>query len=77
MKEETRKYLVLGQRSNDEKPFICYRMPDFPLAGMDVPENNQYSAENCLCSKKEAERAAKAFQERYPKISYGIKQFLD
>jgi hypothetical protein len=76
MKEKTRKYLVLGQGKNDNKPFICYRTPNFLMLGVDKPGNNGYSAENCLCSKKEARRTIRMLSSDFPEISYGIKQFL-
>jgi hypothetical protein len=76
MKEKTRKYLVLGQGRNDDKPFICYRTPNFLMLGVDKPGNNGYSAENCLCSKKEARRTIRMLSSDFPEITYGIKQFL-
>ena len=76
MKEKTRKYLVLGQGRNDDKPFICYRTPNSIPLGIDEPENNQYSAENCLCSRKEAKETVRMLSSNFPEITYGIKQFL-
>ena len=76
MKEKKRKYLVLGQGMNDEKPFICYRTPNYLLPGIDEPENNQYSAENCLCSRKEARRTIMMLSSDFPETSYSLKKFL-
>jgi len=77
MKEKTRKYLVLGQNDNDEKPFICYRTPNFLMPGIDDLGNNQYSAENCLCSRKEARRTIRMLSSNFPETSYALKKFLD
>ena len=76
MKEKKRKYVVFGQGKNDDKPFICYRTPNFLMPGIDEPGNNGYSAENCLCSRKEAEETVRMLSSNFPEISYGIKQFL-
>ena len=77
MKEKTRKYLVFGQGRNDEKPFICYRTPNYLMPGIDEPKNNQYSAENCLCSRKEAEETVRMLSSNFPEVSYAVKKFLD
>ncbi len=77
MKEKTRKYLVLGQGRNDNNPFICYRTPSDLLPGTDKPANNQYSAENCLCSRKEARRTLRMLSTNFPETSYAVKKFLD
>ena len=77
MKEKIRKYLVLGQGRNDDNPFICYRIKDnLLMSGIDEPGNNGYSAENCLCSRKEAEETVRMLSSYFPEITYGIKQFL-
>ena len=76
MKETTRKYLVLGQGRNDEKPFICYRTPNFLSRGIDEPENNQYSAEACLCSKEEARETIRMLSSNFPEITYALKKFF-
>ncbi len=76
MKEKTRKYLVLGQGRNDNDPFICYRTPNYLPLEIDKPENNGYSAENCLCSRKEAEETVRMLSSNFPETSYGIKKFL-
>lgn len=77
MKEKIRKYLVLGQSKNDEKPFICYRTPNSIPLGIDEPESNQYSAENCLCSRKEARGTIRMLSSSFPETSYALKKFLD
>lgn len=77
MKKNTRKYLVLGQGRNDDKPFICYRTPNFLMPGIDNFGNNQYSAENCLCSRKEAEETVRMLSSNFPETSYALKKFLD
>lgn len=68
-----RKYLVFGQGMgmNDGKPFICFRTPN-----KDEPKNNEYSSENCLCSKKEAKRTVRILSSNFPKVSYAVKKFL-
>lgn len=77
MKKNARKYLVLGQNDNDEKPFICYRAPSLVSPGIDDFGNNQYSAENCLCSRKEARRTIRMLSSNFPETSYALKKFLD
>lgn len=76
MKKNARKYLVLGQNDNDGKPFICYRTPSLVSPGIDDFGNNQYSAENCLCSRKEARRTIRMLSSNFPETSYALKKFL-
>lgn len=77
MKEKKRKYVVFGQGKNDGKPFICYRTPNLLMPGIDGATSNQYSAENCLCSRKEARETIRMLSSNFPEISYAVKKFLD
>lgn len=73
-----RKYVVFGQGMgmNDGKPFICYRTPNCLSPDKDEPKRNQYPAENCLCSKKEAKRTVRTLSNNFPEVSYAVKKFL-
>ena len=74
--KKKQKYMLFGQADDDNKPFLCYKLPNMLMPRGDSPESNQYSGENCLMTRKQAKITVATLEANFPDISYGIKKFL-
>ena len=75
-KKQKQKYMLFGQADDDNKPFLCYKLPNMLMPREDSSESNQYSGENCLMTRKQALKAMRILSTNFPDTSYGIKKFL-